>query len=60
MMPVTDIFEAEIDILDLLDYKPIISKGYTCIMHMFMTDNVEGYISEMKTVWSVTCWDKHR
>ena len=34
MMPVTDIFEAEIDILDLLDYKPIISKGYACIMHI--------------------------
>ena len=34
MMPVTDIFEAEIDILDLLEYKPIISKGYNCIMHI--------------------------
>lgn len=34
MMPVTDIFEAEIDILDLLDYKPILSKGYNCIMHI--------------------------
>jgi len=33
-MPVTDIFEAEIHILDLLEYKPIISKGYTCIMHI--------------------------
>jgi peptide chain release factor subunit 3 len=34
MMPVTEIFEAEIDVLDLLDYKPILSKGYTCIMHI--------------------------
>lgn len=34
MMPVTDLFEAELDILELLDYKPIISKGYTCIMHI--------------------------
>jgi peptide chain release factor subunit 3 len=34
MMPVTDIFEAEMDILDLLDYKPILSKGYNCIMHI--------------------------
>jgi len=34
MMPVTDVFEAEIDILDLLEYKPIISKGYTCMMHI--------------------------
>jgi len=34
MMPVTDIFEAEVNILDLLDYKPILSKGYNCIMHI--------------------------
>lgn len=34
MMPVTEIFEAEMDILDLLDYKPILSRGYTCIMHI--------------------------
>lgn len=34
MMPVTDIFEAEIDLLELLEYKPIFSKGYNCIMHI--------------------------
>ena len=34
MMPVTDTFEAELDILDLVEYKPIISKGYTCMMHI--------------------------
>lgn len=34
MMPVTDVFEAELDILDLLEYKPIISKGYNCMMHI--------------------------
>lgn len=33
-MPVSDIWEAEVDILDLLEYKPIISKGYTCFMHI--------------------------
>ena len=33
-MPVTDVFEAEVDILELLDYKPIFSKGYSCIMHI--------------------------
>jgi peptide chain release factor subunit 3 len=32
-IPVTMLFEAELDILELLDYKPIMSKGYTCIMH---------------------------
>ena len=34
MMPVTQLFEAEIDVLELLDYKPILSKGYCCIMHI--------------------------
>jgi peptide chain release factor subunit 3 len=34
MMPVTDVFEAELNILDLLDYKPILSKGYNCVMHI--------------------------
>ena len=34
MMPVTDVFEAEIEILELLEYKPIVTKGYTCIMHI--------------------------
>ena len=32
-IPVTMLFEAEIEIFELLEYKPIISKGYTCIMH---------------------------
>jgi len=34
MMPVTDVFEAELDILDLHDYKPIITRGYNCMMHI--------------------------
>jgi len=34
MMPVTDIFEAELQLLDLLEYKPIFSKGYNCVMHI--------------------------
>lgn len=34
MMPVTDLFEAEIELLELLDYKPIFSKGYNCVMHI--------------------------
>lgn len=34
MMPVTQLFEAEMEVLDLLEYKPIISKGYTCVMHI--------------------------
>jgi len=27
-LPITDLFEAEVDILELLHYKPILSKGY--------------------------------
>jgi len=46
MMPVTDVFEAELDILELLDYKPIISKGYTCIMHIH-TFNDEIIIKDL-------------
>ena len=41
MMPVTEVFEAEMDVLDLLDYKPILTKGYTCMMHIHtFTDEV--------------------
>jgi peptide chain release factor subunit 3 len=34
MMPVTEIFEAELEVLELLEYKPILSKGYNCVMHV--------------------------
>lgn len=33
-MPVSDLFEAEMDLLELLHYKPILSKGYQCILHI--------------------------
>lgn len=33
-LPITDLFEAEVDILELLSYKPILSKGYQCILHI--------------------------
>jgi len=46
MMPVTEIFEAEVDVLDLLDYKPILSKGYQCIMHIH-TYNDEVVVKEI-------------
>jgi peptide chain release factor subunit 3 len=32
--PVTELFEAEVQVLELIKYKPIISKGYQCILHM--------------------------
>ena len=46
MMPVTDIFEAEIDILELLEYKPIQSRGYSCMMHIH-TYNDEVVIKDI-------------
>jgi peptide chain release factor subunit 3 len=33
-VPITDLFEAEVDVLELLSYKPILSKGYQCILHI--------------------------
>lgn len=33
-MPVSELFEAEVDLLELLHYKPILSKGYQCILHI--------------------------
>lgn len=33
-VPVTELFEAEVDILELISYKPILSKGYQCILHI--------------------------
>jgi peptide chain release factor subunit 3 len=33
-MPVSELFEAEVEILELLSYKPILSKGYTCVLHV--------------------------
>ena len=32
-VPVTMLFEAELEFFELLDYKPIVSRGYQCIMH---------------------------
>ena len=33
-MPSSLIFEAELELLELLEYKPILSKGYTCMIHI--------------------------
>lgn len=33
-VPVTEIMEAEIELLELLSYKQIFSRGYACILHM--------------------------
>lgn len=50
MMPVTEVFEAEVDVLELLEYRPIMAKGYTCIMHIH-TFNDEIIIKDIvKTI----------
>lgn len=33
-VPVTMLFEAELNLLELIDYKPIMSKGYQAILHL--------------------------
>ena len=33
--------------------------AYTMPMFMLWTSNAEGYISEVKVVWSATSYDKH-
>lgn len=34
LVPVSEIFEAELDLFELISYKPILSKGYQCILHI--------------------------
>jgi hypothetical protein len=45
-------FIAEIDVLQLLEYKPIMSKGYTCMMHIhtFNDEIVLQEIDETRTL----------
>ena len=33
-MPVTTVFEADLKLFELLDYKKVFSKGYSCVMHL--------------------------
>jgi len=45
-LPVTDLFEAELDVLELLTYKPILSKGYQCILHLHTVAD-EAFIKDI-------------
>ena len=49
-MPSSLIFEAELDLLELLEYKPILSRGYTCMIHIH-TFSDEVSIKDL--LWSV-------
>lgn len=46
LMPVTDLFEAEVEVLELLSYKPILSKGYQFILHIHTVAD-EAHIKEI-------------
>ena len=52
-MPATEIFEAEVDVLDLVEYKPILTKGYTCMMH------IHTYQDEVTIKDIVKSWEKN-
>lgn len=45
-MPVSQLMEVDLQVLDLLEYKPIMSKGYSCMMHMH-TFADECYIKDL-------------
>ena len=49
-MPVSELFEAEIDLLELLKYKPILSKGYQCIIHIHTVSD-EATIKDILVVY---------
>ena len=52
-MPATEIFEAEVDVLDLVEYKAILTKGYTCMMH------IHTYQDEVTIKDIVKSWEKN-
>ena len=49
-MPISELFEAEVEVLELLDYKPILSKGYQCILHIHTVAD-DCVIKEIITAW---------
>ena len=53
LMPATEIFEAEVQVLDLVEYKPILTKGYTCMMH------IHTYHDEVILKDIVKAWEKN-
>ena len=60
-MPSSIIFEAEIEILELPEFKPILSKGYQCMLHMhtfadeaFVKDILVAYEKDPVTGETIT------
>lgn len=52
-VPVSDLFEVELDVLELLKYKPILSKGYQFILHIH-TVAEEASIKDIITSYEKT------
>lgn len=50
LMPATELLECELQILELLEYKPIMSKGYQCIIHIH-TVSEEATLKDIITSW---------
>jgi translation elongation factor EF-1alpha len=34
LVPISDYFQADVELFELLQYKPIFSKGYKCMIHI--------------------------
>ena len=50
LVPTSELFETEIEVLQLLEYKPILSKGYQCIMHIH-TAAMDATVKDIVTAW---------
>lgn len=48
-MPTSQLFEAELELLELLEYKPIFSRGYQCMIHIH---TYADEISVKNLIWS--------
>ena len=48
LMPNSEMFEAELDILQLIEHKPIISSGYQCVIHIHTVSD-ECHVAKILT-----------
>jgi len=52
LVPISELFECEIDLTSLLDHKPIVTKGFSCVMHLH-TGAFEVEINDIVSVTEV-------
>lgn len=50
IMPASELIECELQILELLEHKPILSKGYQCIIHIH-TVSEEATLKDIVIAW---------